>query len=235
MVCWTDQHHLRPLQPLCVEVILLPANTRHPTQVANLSANATVLRVSRFGSLYRLQPKLCLRVRASLVPAAVPVASCRGSASRFGLQRALPPKLWLCASWSVGTSRGRHARIDGPVRMSGGACYCGASAPLVLVLSPQQARPTPRPVAARETHREASLLKVLCSSELLTSSCSCRLTATLRSLLQRTSSLPWIHVVTRIATPCRFQLRLSSRDPQDFAKRVRQTWSNSAAWLGCSG
>ena len=41
-------------------------------------------------------------------------------------------------------------------------------APPVLELSPQQARPTPRPVAAHETHREASLSKVLCSSELLT-------------------------------------------------------------------
>ena len=143
-------------------------------------------------------------------------------------------------------------------------------APPVLVLFPQQARPTPRPVAARETHREASLSKVLCSSELLTLSCSCRLdafvrltevtelaalmpsgqvlstcassfclTATLRPPLQRTPSSPWIHVVVRIAPPCltriRFQLRLSSRDPQDFAKRVRQTRSIGAAWLGCSG
>ena len=34
-------------------------------------------------------------------------------------------------------------------------------APPVLVLSPQQALPTPRPVAAHETHREASLSKIL--------------------------------------------------------------------------
>ena len=34
-------------------------------------------------------------------------------------------------------------------------------APPVLVLSPQQALPTPRPVAAHETRREASLSKVL--------------------------------------------------------------------------
>ena len=144
-------------------------------------------------------------------------------------------------------------------------------APPVLVLSPQQARPTPRPVAVHETHREASLSKVLCSSELLTLSCSCRLdamvrltelteltalmpssdqsrstcasscrlTATLRPLLQRTPSPPWIHVVVRIAPPfftkLRFHLRLSSRDPQDFAKRIRLAWSFSAAWLGCSG
>ena len=129
---------------------------------------------------------------------------------------------------------------------------------------------TPRPVAAHETHRDASLSKVLCSSE-LTPNCSCRLdalvrltelteltalmpssgqsrstcasscclTATLRPPLQRTPSLPWIHVVTRIAPPrfirLRFQLRLSSRDPQDFAKRVRQTRSIGAAWLGRSG
>ena len=144
-------------------------------------------------------------------------------------------------------------------------------APPVLVLSPQQARPTPRQVAAHETHREPTVSKVLCSSELLTLSCSCRLdalvrltelteltalmpssgqsrstcasfcclTATLRPPLQRTPSLPWIHVVTRIAPPrftrLRFQLRLSSRDPQDFARRVRLAWSFSAAWLGCSG
>ena len=45
VVCWTDQRHLRPLQPVCVEVILLPANTRHPALLINLSTNAIVLRV----------------------------------------------------------------------------------------------------------------------------------------------------------------------------------------------
>ena len=65
-------------------------------------------------------------------------------------------------------------------------------APPVLVLSPQQARPTPRPVAARETHREASLSKVLCSSELLTLSCSCRLDALVRliELTELTALMP---------------------------------------------
>ena len=64
------------------------------------------------------------------------------------------------------------------------------------------------------------------------------LTATLRPPLQRTPSPPWIHVLTRIAPPrftrLRFQLRLSSHDPQDFAKRVRLARSFSAAWFGCS-
>ena len=49
-------------------------------------------------------------------------------------------------------------------------------APPVLVLSPQQARPTPRLVAAHETHREDSLSKVLS----LTLRCSCRLDALVR-------------------------------------------------------
>ena len=85
------------------------------------------------------------------------------------------------------------------------------------------------------------LTALMPSSGQLRSTCasSYRLTATLRPPLQRTPSLPWIHVVTRIAPPCftrlRFQLRLSSRDPQDSAKRVRQTRSIGAAWLGCSG
>ena len=48
------------------------------------------------------------------------------------------------------------------------------------------------------------------------------------------SSTPWIHVVhSDIASPCftrlGFQLRLSSRDPQDAAKRARPT---RFIWLG---
>ena len=43
------QRHLRPLQPLCLEVILLPANTRHPALVISLSTDAIVLRVFRPG------------------------------------------------------------------------------------------------------------------------------------------------------------------------------------------
>ena len=84
------------------------------------------------------------------------------------------------------------------------------------------------------------LTALMPSSGQLRSTCasSCCLTATLRPPLQRTPSPPWIHVIVRIAPPCftrlRFQLRLSSRDSQDFAKRVRPAWSFSAAWLGCS-
>ena len=35
-----------------------------------------------------------------------------------------PPLRWPGASWSVGTSRLRHACTDRPVSMSGGACAC---------------------------------------------------------------------------------------------------------------
>ena len=49
----------RPLQPLCVEVILLPANTRHPALVISLSTDATVLRVFRLGLRVAIPPKLC--------------------------------------------------------------------------------------------------------------------------------------------------------------------------------
>ena len=52
-------------------------------------------------------------------------------------------------------------------------------APPVLVLSPQQARPAPRPVAAREFPLREALWKVFCSPGLLIPSCSCRFTATL--------------------------------------------------------
>ena len=51
--------------------------------------------------------------------------------------------------------------------------------PPVLVLSPQQARPAPRPVAAREFPLREALWKVFCSPGLLIPSCSCRFTATL--------------------------------------------------------
>ena len=41
--------------------------------------------------------------------------------------RSCPRCVWLCASWSVGTSRHRHVLIDRPVIMSGGACCCWQS------------------------------------------------------------------------------------------------------------
>ena len=88
------------------------------------------------------------------------------------------PQLWplrLCASWSAGTPRRRRACTDRPVSTSGGAFQCGGlySSSRACAVSPQQARPAPRPVAAREyPHREA-LQKVFCSprtrSELLLS------------------------------------------------------------------
>ena len=59
VVCWTDQRHVRPLQPVCVEVILLPANTRYPALLINLSTNATVLRVLRPGLRVMIPAKLC--------------------------------------------------------------------------------------------------------------------------------------------------------------------------------
>ena len=51
--------------------------------------------------------------------------------------------------------------------------------PPVLVLSPQQARTAPRPVAARGFPLREALWKVFCSPGLLIPSCSCRFTATL--------------------------------------------------------
>ena len=43
--------------------------------------------------------------------------------SVFATLRSCRRCAWLCASWSVGTSRRRHACIDGPVSMSGGANF----------------------------------------------------------------------------------------------------------------
>ena len=87
--------------------------------------------------------------------------------------------------------------IDMPLLIDRSACLVEPVtvellAPPVLVLSPQQARPTPRPVAAHETHREASFSKVLCSSELLTLSCSSRLDALVRliELTELTALMP---------------------------------------------
>ena len=94
--------------------------------------------------------------------------------------------------------RGQRAPLDSdmPLLIDQFACLVEPVvvellAPPVLVLSPQQARPTPRPVAAHETHREASLSKV-CSSELLTLSCSCRLDALARltELTELTALMP---------------------------------------------
>ena len=77
---------------------------------------------------------------------------------------------WLCASWSAGTPRRRLARIDRPVYMSGGACYCWR-----LVLLPCLCCPRSKHVQRRVQsllaivrHREA-LWKVFCSP-----SCSSR-------------------------------------------------------------
>ena len=124
---------------------------RHPSQVISLSTGAIVVWLSLLrppGS--RVPPKLCATLR-----------SCRRC-------------VWLCASWSAGTPRRRHARIDRPVYMSGGACFCWSLVLLpCLCCSPQQARPAPRPVAAHEYPLREALWKVFCSlrthSELLLS------------------------------------------------------------------
>ena len=60
----------------------------------------------RFGLRAAVPPKLCLRVRTTLVPAAVPAA--------YGC---VPRGQWALF-------RRRHVRIDWPVIMSGGACGC---------------------------------------------------------------------------------------------------------------
>ena len=122
----------------------------------------------------------------------------------FGLRAAVPPKLcatlrscrrcvWLCASWSAGTPRRRHARIDRPVYMSGGACFCWSLVLLpVLVLFP---------AASTSSAASGPLLANIPSArpcgrsfapELLTPSCSCRLTATLRPLLQHAPPAAWL-------------------------------------------
>ena len=59
--------------------------------------------------------------------------------------RSCPRCVWVRASWSVGNSRRRHACADRPVRMSGGVLLL-----LPFLCRPHQARPAPRPVAARE-------------------------------------------------------------------------------------
>ena len=71
-------------------------------------------------------------------------------------------------------------------------------APPVLVLSPQQARPAPRPVAAREFPLREALWKVFCSL-----GCSLRAApvASLRLLLLDDRDLsPFVHVAKRCVT-----------------------------------
>ena len=104
---------------------------------------------------------------------------------RFGLRAAVPPKLcatlrscrrcvWLSASWSLGTSRRRHAPIDRPVYMSGGACYCWSLVllPCLCCTRSKHVQRHVRSLLAIVPHREA-LWKVFCSraahSELLLS------------------------------------------------------------------
>ena len=150
VVCWTDQHH-SPLPAgsvrggSCFQSLVAPALRHNPSRVR-----------SRWGpecGCGRLASASGLQSRRS--SAVATLRSCR--------------RCWMCASWSAGTSRRKHACADWPVRMSGGACFC-----LLCSCRPLRARPAPRPVAARECpHREA-LLKVLCSSEPLIPSCSCR-------------------------------------------------------------
>ena len=121
----------------------------------------------------------------------------------FGIRVAIPSKL-CCDSPQLsplrlamclvvsGTSRRRHARIDRPVYMSGGACFCWS---LVLL---------PCLCCTRSKHvqrRVRSLLANIPSArpcgrsfapELLTPSCSCRLTATLRPTLQCAPPAAWL-------------------------------------------
>ena len=174
---------------------------------------------------------------------------------RLGLRVAIPPKL-CCDSPQLSP-----LRLATCLMVSGHfstPCLC---CPRSKHYRRRVRSPLTKPIARPPCRRSCRC------SEPQTLSCSCRLDAlvrltelteltalmpvsidlciilsshcTLRPPLQRTPSLPWIHVVTRIAPPCftrlRFQLRLSSRDPQDFAKRVRQTRSIGAAWLGSSG
>ena len=111
--------------------------TRHPAQVANLSADATVLRVFRFGLRVAIPPKLCC-----------------------DSPQLSPLRLATCLMVSA------LLDADMPLLIDRSACLVEPVAvellaPPVLVLSPQQALPTPRQVAAHETHREASLSKVL--------------------------------------------------------------------------
>ena len=115
------------------------------------------------------------RVLLWSVPAASFAASCRGPASCFGLRGALPPKLSRCDSSQLSplrlaVPRGQRALLDADMLelIDRSACLVelvtvGSCAPPVLVLSPQQARPAPRPVAAREFPLREALWKVFCS------------------------------------------------------------------------
>ena len=85
----------------------------------------------------------------------------------------IPPKLCCDSPQLVAAAlghvpHGQWALLDAdmPLLIDRSACLVEPVAvkllaPPVLVLSPQQALPTPRPVAAHETRREASLSRVL--------------------------------------------------------------------------
>ena len=162
-------------------------------------------------------------------------SSCSGDQPEYGCDRATrvsprPPghdpaeaPLRLSAAvaaWLGHVPHGQWALLDTdmPLLIDRSACLVepvtdGASCSSHACAVPAGSTTNAASVAAHETHREALLSKVLCSSELLTLSCSCRLdvtelteltalmpstcasscclTATLRPPLQRTLSLPW--------------------------------------------
>ena len=122
---------------------------------------------------------------------------------RFGLRGWLPPKLcatlrscrrcvWLCASWSAGTSRRRHARIDRSVYMSGGACFCWSHVLLPCLCCPRSKHVQRRVWSLLANIPSARPCGRSFAPELLTPSCSCRLTATLRPPLQHAPPAAWL-------------------------------------------
>ena len=131
VVCWTPQHYFEECSSppaLCVEVT---GNELGPsaldTHVASLHESALSEHLSVWRSWFAFFPlrfpgahsrRSSVRVVTTLVSAIV-THSCSCShcvwpwscLPRFSRGR-LPPKLWLCASWSAGTSRRRHALDD---------------------------------------------------------------------------------------------------------------------------
>ena len=141
LVCWTDQHHLHPLQPLCVEVIvsssLHVAILSGPLFAEGLSVDAIVTSREHSSSSSGDQPEYgcdratrvliwslrrsSVRVVTTLMSAIV-TRSCSCPRCVLPWSGFLPPfasasgvdsrRSWLCASWSAGTSRRRHALVD---------------------------------------------------------------------------------------------------------------------------
>ena len=117
---------------------------RHPSQVISLTTDAIVVWLSP------LRPPGCS-------PAEVLCDSPHLSPLRLAMC------LVVSGHFSTGTSRRRHARIDRPVYMSGGACYCWSLVllPCLCCTRSKHVQRRVRSLLAIVPHREA-LWKVFC-------------------------------------------------------------------------